>query len=153
MSGSTISFVLNYFTATLLPAIFFHDIHDTLRGVRSFVELVEKEATTECNRYGDRGSKGTTGYDFKDVEVITEFHIARDIKFAGLPLAANVAWTAEPPPAEPKPAHATLVTIHAGHALDIAIASFRRKIAAMSSRGWLRPSPRRRGPTQNGSAW
>jgi len=31
--------------------------------------------------------------------------------------------------------------------------SFRRKIAAMSSRGWPRPSPRRRGPPQNGSAW
>jgi hypothetical protein len=71
-----------YFTATLLPAILFHDIHDALRGVRSFVELVEKNATTECNRSGDRGSKGTTEYDFteydfKDVEVITEFHIAR----------------------------------------------------------------------------
>src|SRR6516165_11758351 len=33
---------------------------------------------------------------------------------------------------------------------DTSSTSFRRKIAAMSSRGWPRPSPRRRGPTQNG---
>jgi proline iminopeptidase len=35
----------------------------------------------------------------------------------------------------------------------ISSTSFRRKIAAMSSRGWLRPSPCHRGPTKNGSAW
>src|ERR1700720_3488448 len=73
-----------YFTATLLPAILFQD---TLRGVRSFVELVDAKAKTECNRSGDRVLKAKAEYgDFKDVEVITEFHIARDLIFAGLRL-------------------------------------------------------------------
>jgi hypothetical protein len=72
-----------YFTATLLPLLLFHN---NLEGVQRFVDLVEEKATTECNRSGNRGRKGTTKYDFQDVEVITEFHIARDLKFAGLPL-------------------------------------------------------------------
>ena len=88
-----------YFTATLLPLLLFHN---NLEGVRRFVDRVEEKATTECNRSGDRGPKGSTKYDFQDVEVITEFHIARDLKFAGLPLDV-AAWpggegvSAEPP--------------------------------------------------------
>ena len=72
-----------YFTATLLPLLLFHN---NLEGVRWFVaELVEK-ATREHNKDGKQGPKGTPKYDFKDVEVITEFHIARDLNFAHLPL-------------------------------------------------------------------
>ncbi len=72
-----------YFTATLLPLLLFHN---NLEGVRRFIDLVEDKAVTECNRSGERGQKGTTKYDFQDIEVITEFHIARDINFAGLQL-------------------------------------------------------------------
>jgi len=43
-----------YFTATLLPLLLFHN---NLEGVRRFVDLIEKKATTECNRDGDRGQK------------------------------------------------------------------------------------------------
>jgi hypothetical protein len=68
-----------YFTATLLPAVLFHD---SRKGVRRFVELVDARANTECDRFGNRGPKGTPDYDFHDVEVITEFHIKRDLKFA-----------------------------------------------------------------------
>jgi hypothetical protein len=72
-----------YFTATLLPAVLFHK---NLDGVRSFTDLVEQKATTERNQSGERVEpKGTVNYDFQDVEVITEFHIARDLKFARLP--------------------------------------------------------------------
>jgi hypothetical protein len=72
-----------YFTATLLPAVLFHN---NLDGVRSFTDLVEQKATTERNQSGERVKpKGTVNYDFQDVEVITEFHIARDLTFARLP--------------------------------------------------------------------
>jgi hypothetical protein len=40
-----------YFTATLLPLLLFHN---NLEGVRRFVELIEKKATKETNRSGDR---------------------------------------------------------------------------------------------------
>ena len=68
-----------YFTATLLPLLLFHD---NLKGVERFVGLVEKKATTEHKEPGKREPKGTTEYDFQDVEVITEFHIKRDLKSA-----------------------------------------------------------------------
>jgi hypothetical protein len=97
-----------YFTATLLPAILFHD---TLRGVRSFVELVDAKAKTECNRSGDRVSKAKAEYDdFKDVEVITEFHIARDLIFAGLRLEANVEPSEEGEPEERRDAPDLVIT-------------------------------------------
>lgn len=77
-----------YFTATLLPAVLFHN---DLQGVKQFVDLVEEKATGLHDCSGAQGTKGTAGYDFKDVEVITEFHIARDLLAADLPLVANVA--------------------------------------------------------------
>jgi hypothetical protein len=78
-----------YFTATLLPAVLFHN---DLQGVKQFVDLVEEKATGLHDCSGAQGTKGTAGYDFKDVEVITEFHIARDLIAADLQLcAAKVA--------------------------------------------------------------
>ncbi|MGC2222790.1 MAG: hypothetical protein WA624_10680 [Methylocella sp.] len=83
------------FTATLLPLLLFHNNPSgELEGVRRFIDLVEEKATTERNRFGYRETKGTTKYDFQDVEVITEFHIARDLKFGGLPLDVT-AWSRE----------------------------------------------------------
>ncbi len=87
-----------YFTATLLPLLLFHN---NLEGVQRFVDLIETKAATECNRSGDRGLKGTTRYDFQDVEVITEFHIARDLIFAGLPLDDTACREGEGASAEP----------------------------------------------------
>src|SRR5271166_80083 len=87
-----------YFTATLLPLLLFHN---NLEGVRHFIDLVEKKAITERNRDGDRGQKVGTKYDFQEVEVITEFHIARDLDFAGLPLDVPVWRGGEGASAEP----------------------------------------------------
>jgi hypothetical protein len=115
-----------FFTATLLPAVLFHK---DLQGVQRFLELIDQKATTECDRSGTRGSKGATKYgDLKDVEIITEFHIARDLNFAGLPLAANVAWTAEPAEpdeeGEPEQLAAPDVVIMAGEELVVCEGKF-----------------------------
>jgi len=78
-----------YFTATLLPVLLFHN---DLQGVEQFVNLVEEKATGQHDQTGIQRSKRATEYDFKDVEVITEFHIARDLKAKGLelePMAAS----------------------------------------------------------------
>jgi hypothetical protein len=71
-----------YFTATLLPLLLFHN---NLEGVQRFVECVDNNAKTERNSFGELMlEKGTPEYNnYKDVEVITEFHTARDLKFAG----------------------------------------------------------------------
>ena len=81
-----------YFTATLLPLLLFHNNPSgELEGVRRFVELVDEKATTEYNKDGKQDPKRPPEYNnFKDVEVITEFHIARDLKFAGLKLEVSV---------------------------------------------------------------
>lgn len=90
-----------YFTATLLPAVLFHN---DLEGLRRFVELVEKKATTERNPSGDRVPKGATTYGFQNVEVMTEFHIARDLKFARLtPEEANAEPNEEDEPKKDAP--------------------------------------------------
>jgi hypothetical protein len=111
-----------YFTATLLPALLFHD---NLLGVRRFVEYVDNKAKTEHNSFGDLiREKGTPGYnDYKDVEVITEFHIARDLKSAGLPLDANVEPGEEGEP-EHQPLSAPDVVIVAGHELVVCEGKF-----------------------------
>jgi len=88
-----------YFTATLLPTVLFHN---KLEGVRRFVDLVEKNAKTEHYKDGKQLTKRDLKYDFDDVEVITEFHIARDLKFYDRKLDVT-AWgggevaSAEPP--------------------------------------------------------
>ena len=69
-----------YFTATLLPLVLFHD---NFGGLRSFVKLVAEKATTEFDREGVEHPWGAPDYgDFNDVEVITEFHIKRDVALA-----------------------------------------------------------------------
>jgi hypothetical protein len=111
-----------YFTATLLPAVLFHN---DWTGFQCFTKLVDAtvEATTktECNKLGERGSKGTPQYDFQDVEVITEFHIARDLQFAHLPLAANVEPSEED---EPERRDAPDVVIRAGRELVVCEGKF-----------------------------
>jgi hypothetical protein len=77
-----------YFTATLLPAILFHD---DLRGLGAFLELVDSRArrqdgcATERDRSGNAAPRrqGHPTWRPETVEVITEFHIARDLAFAG----------------------------------------------------------------------
>jgi len=71
-----------YFTATLLPLLLFHN---KLEGVQRFVKLIDDKATKEHDKDGKQDfPKGTPEYkNFEDVEVITEFHIAQDLKFAG----------------------------------------------------------------------
>lgn len=109
-----------YFTATLLPAVLFHN---NLRGVQRFVELVEKNAKTERDRSGDLvRPKGTPNYgDFDDVEIITEFHIARDLDFAHLPLETNVAPGEE---SEPERRDAPDLVITAGQELVVCEGKF-----------------------------
>ena len=42
-----------YFTTTLLPAILFHHITDTLSGIRGFANLVDAKAKTERKHAGE----------------------------------------------------------------------------------------------------
>lgn len=77
-----------YFTATLLPAILFHD---GMRGLDAFLELVRIKALprdglpTKRDRLGNAISRGdrSSPWSPATVEIITEFHIARDLRFAG----------------------------------------------------------------------
>jgi hypothetical protein len=89
-SGGLTIFVRSerYFTATLLPAVLFHN---NMEGVQHFVGLVDNDARSERNSSGEPSEMGAPEYgNFRDVEVITEFHIARYLTFAGLRLEANV---------------------------------------------------------------
>src|SRR5208337_3094066 len=93
--------------------------HNNLDGVRQFcLELVGKKAKTERDSSGEPlPNKDTRDYndnDFKDVEVITEFHIARDLKFAG--------WTGEESEQDHK--DAPDVVIVAGHELVVCEGKF-----------------------------
>jgi hypothetical protein len=74
-----------YFTATLLPAILFHN---ELDGLREFVRLVDRKTEWERSPSGEsvrRKCRDTplpiplTG---GSTQIITEFHIARDLLFA-----------------------------------------------------------------------
>jgi hypothetical protein len=49
----------------------------------------------ERSKDGNRVPQGAPKHDFQDVEVITEFHIARDLKFAGWPLEEHNAEPSE----------------------------------------------------------
>lgn len=73
-----------YFTATLLPLIL---VHDDFRGLRRFVELIERRTHTEHDGHGAVRAKRAPDYRFDDVELITEFHIARDLSHYGGVLA------------------------------------------------------------------
>ncbi|MYZ50052.1 hypothetical protein [Propylenella binzhouense] len=76
-----------YFTATLLPALLFHD---EFRGLEEFIKLVNERACTERGADGEplRRSQPDASLpsDLSNCEIITEFHIARDLKAAGLRL-------------------------------------------------------------------
>jgi hypothetical protein len=67
-----------YFTATLLPLLLFHENRKGVRGIQRFAELIDKNAKTEHGPNGEliREKGSTNCNDFKDFEVITEFHIA-----------------------------------------------------------------------------
>lgn len=86
-----------YFTATLLPALL---VHEDMTGVRLFLDLIDTRAAateggaTEYTAEGKRVLRQATAErDFTDPEIITEFHIARDLGFAGATLAASEAGT------------------------------------------------------------
>jgi len=77
-----------YFSATLLPAILFHD---GCTGLRQFVELLDARATTERDANGNQTPKrNLTKPEESDqavsFEIITEFHITRDLDNAGFHL-------------------------------------------------------------------
>ena len=78
-----------YFTATLLPAVLFHN---NLKGVERFLELVEERAKTERAKSGEVTSKSGVSYDFSEVEIITEFHIRRDLTFANFSLEESASF-------------------------------------------------------------
>jgi len=62
--------------------------HNEMDGLRQFLKLVHEKAASARDEEGKRRAKGTPEYgDFEDVEVITEFHIARDLAFEGRGLA------------------------------------------------------------------
>lgn len=82
-----------YFTATLLPLILFHD---DFRGLRRLVELIEQRTSTEHDGHGAVRAKRAPDYRFDDVELITEFHIARDLSHYGGVLAAADAGASGP---------------------------------------------------------
>ena len=73
-----------YFTATLLPAILFHD---NFRGLRTFLALLEARAILRNGRPTERGPDGeavprlqqTLTWSPETVELMTEVHIARDL--------------------------------------------------------------------------
>ncbi len=75
-----------YFTATLLPTVLFHD---GFAGLRAFIELIESRIRSEHDRHGTLRAKAKPHFDFADPEVITEFHIARDVHHAGGRLATS----------------------------------------------------------------
>lgn len=77
-----------YFTATLLPLVLFHD---DFAGLRAFAELVESRVGSEHDGRGTMRAKVTPDFDFSDPEVITEFHIARDLHHYGARLAGSDA--------------------------------------------------------------
>jgi hypothetical protein len=95
--------------------------HNDRKGVQCFVNLVDAKTSTERNEFGERVMKGVPQYDFQDVEVITEFHIARDLQFAHRPLAANVNPSEE---GEAERRDAPDIVIRAGHELVVCEGKF-----------------------------
>ena len=69
-----------YFTATLLPAVL---LHGDFGGIAPFLELVEQRTTTERDRDSHAHPKRSAPLDWsrEALELITEFHIARDLAF------------------------------------------------------------------------
>ena len=93
-----------YFSATLLPAILFHRIDEDQQGLKAFLRLATR-AVRETGRLKAHWTPPSVLRE-DDLEVITEFHIARDLKHAQQPLA-------EPEPS--KKDAPDLVIVVAGH--------------------------------------
>jgi len=83
-----------YFTATLMPLLLFHD---NFAGLRAFVKLIESRAFTEHTSQGQQVKKVTPfpEYVYSDPEIITEFHIARDLRHCKARLVSHVSETKE----------------------------------------------------------
>lgn len=75
-----------YFTATLLPYLL---LHDGFSGLQAFVELLESRTASEHDGAGKKQPRITPQFDFSDPELITEFHIARDLHHYGGSLASS----------------------------------------------------------------
>lgn len=91
-----------YFTATLLPSVL---LHNGLSGLDPFLRLVERagrerpNGPTEHDRAGQlvRRAGPTPTWSKETVELIAEFHISRDLTFAG---KLSVARRFDPPNGE-----------------------------------------------------
>src|SRR5579864_5530991 len=79
-----------YFTATLLPALLFHD---NFRGLEAFLELVESRAKSGRDKSGAiiDSVPPLPAIDRDTIELITEFHITRDLRAAGHNLMAGAS--------------------------------------------------------------
>lgn len=77
-----------YFTATLLPYLLFED---NFAGLKAFVALLESRTHSEHDAAGKKKPRVAPKFDYSDPEVITEFHIARDLHHYGGSLASSVA--------------------------------------------------------------
>lgn len=84
-----------YITATLLPYLL---IHDDFAGLHAFVDLVESQTASEHDAEGKKKPRVTPQFDFSDPELITEFHIARDLHHYGGSLASSVPEDSEDGP-------------------------------------------------------
>ena len=73
-----------YFSATLLPAVLFHEIDGAHNGLKAFLRL----ASESVRDTGKSAFEWTlpSALEREEIELITEFHIARDLERAGLPL-------------------------------------------------------------------
>ena len=77
-----------YFSATLLPAVL---MHNGFTGLRQFVILLDAKATTERDAAGNlKPKRNHPEPDATDhansPQIITEFHISRDLDYAGFSL-------------------------------------------------------------------
>jgi len=73
-----------YFSATLLPAILFHRIDEAQDGLKAFLRLTSKSVQDTGKSQVNWDPPSVLEAD--EIEVITEFHIARDLEHADLPL-------------------------------------------------------------------
>ena len=67
-----------YYTATLLPFIL---LHKKFSGLRSFLEILAKKGVRAVNIKNQKSTSLWRGEEFKQVELITEMSIVRDVKF------------------------------------------------------------------------
>jgi hypothetical protein len=122
-----------YFTATLLPMMLFHD---EFRGLVRFVELVDERAAPDGGNmrlFDPRSGQGEVSGrprafrippdEGESVEVITEFHIARDLRFAHVPLSPATGLVTQDG-AEPERRDAPDVVLVAGDQLIVCEAKF-----------------------------